>query len=271
MGSKKRANAPNRPFLDALLCLSLSLSLSLRLFFQRRALRRAERGTLTRSAGRKRSAAAAAASCCALLCAAKRKKRVSPLDRTEKVRPAQKRRQTSRRRRRKKRRGNGSLDGRQLGLAPPSGVESVRGCGPCWLPVAGPRSWDPKVPRAGPCEVRSSGPTDFDRGERLSRLTPGPPFLARRAHELFPKSVNTIHRAVPCVWMLVTSGFLETRLIKVSVEMTGPAIEWSSRSRLPSVDPRGNDPGRDQVLGKTRKFEPRFSTSGARRLFLTML
>ena len=110
-------------------------------------------------------------------------------------------------------------------------------------------------------EKEASGPTDFDRGERTFEIS----FPRRCSRELFPpksRKYNT-HRAVPCVWMLVTSGFLETRLIKVSFCLieNGRSIEWT---REPSRQTVSSEPGRDQhLLGETRKFEPRLSESDA--------
>lgn len=111
-------------------------------------------------------------------------------------------------------------------------------------------------------EKEASGPTDFDRGERTFEIS----FPRRCSRELFPpksRKYNT-HRAVPCVWMLVTSGFLETRLIKVSFCLieNGRSIEWSKV--LFSRQTVSSEPGRDQhLLGETRKFEPRLSESDA--------
>ena len=92
--------------------------------------------------------------------------------------------------------------------------------------------------------------------------SPFPDVLTAKLLPFHIRQHNINHRAVPCVWMLVTSGFLETRLIKVSVDQGNDetaATEWSSRFSSSST----------RLLRKTQKFESRISPSDAHKLFLT--
>ena len=249
---KRGGGEESECFLVSLLCLSLPL------FFQRHAPRRAERRRPTRSAERKRSAAASAAA--ALSSAPRKKTRVASLNRPKKCGNDQKRKKGKKETQREK--TNESLGGRQLGLAPPFGDEILRGSDPRWLLVAVPRSRDPKVPGAGPGEVKKIETSfrliSIERRDFRQLLATF--FSDALTTKLFPNSVNTInHRTVPCVWMLVTSGFLETRLIKVSVEVDlGVVIEWSSRFSHRQPRPRGPRrprKGRSPSLEFARSFE----------------